>query len=77
VRQRIVLTAVLLLVACVLVVGTQNIDERVTVHLLLWSLDSSLLVVFLSSLGLGIALAELFRVLRSVRRRRSARASAS
>lgn len=72
VRQRLALILVLLVVAVVLVAGTQNFDERATVRFLLWSLDAPLLVFFLASVALGILADELVRLFVYLRRRTSA-----
>ena len=67
--QRVVLIGVLVMVAVLLVVGSQNYEERARVRFLLWSRETRLLTVFLSSIGLGIFLDEAVRRFRSVRRR--------
>lgn len=67
-RQRASLMFILLALAIALVVGTQNFDERASVHFLLWSFDLPLLIFFLGSVSLGVLSAELAR-LRSRRRR--------
>lgn len=74
---RLVLIFVLLAVAVLLVVGTQNFDERARVRFLLWSWESPLLIFFLISVGLGVAADEVTRLLLRLRRRRRARASGS
>lgn len=68
--QRLVLIFVLLAVAILLVVGTQNFDERARVRFLLWSWETPLLVFFLISVGLGIFADEVTRLLLRLRRRR-------
>ena len=69
VRQRLSLILILLVLAVVLVAGTQNLDERATVRFLLWSFDAPLLVFFLASAALGILADELVRLFVYLRRR--------
>ncbi len=71
VRQRLALILVLLVLAVVLVVGTQNFDERATVRLLVWSFDSPLLIFFLASVALGVLADEFVRLFVFLRRRGS------
>jgi uncharacterized integral membrane protein len=75
--QRVVLIGVLVMVAVLLVVGSQNYEERARVRFLLWSRETRLLTVFLSSIGLGIFLDEAVRRFRSVRRRQNALAASA
>ena len=70
--KRVVLIGVLVFVAVVLVVGSQNYEERARVRFLLWSRETRLLTIFLASIGLGVILAEAVRRFRSVRRRQQA-----
>lgn len=71
VRQRLAFILVLLVLAVLLVVGTQNLDERATVHFLLWSFDAPLLLFFLASVALGILADEFVRLFMYFRRRSS------
>jgi uncharacterized integral membrane protein len=71
VGQRVILIAVLLAVAILLVVGTQNFDERTRVHFLLWSWEVPLLIFFLICVGLGILADEVFRLFFRLRPRRA------
>ncbi len=75
--QRVVLIGVLVIVAVLLVVGSQNYEERARVRFLLWSRETRLLTIFLASIGLGIVLDEAVRRFQSVRRRQNAIAAAS
>ena len=52
--QRLFLIMVLLSIAVLLVVGTQNYDERARVHFLIWSKEVRLVSFFLLSVGVGI-----------------------
>jgi uncharacterized integral membrane protein len=56
-------------VAILLVVGTQNVDEQVSVHFLFWTFDAPLIVFFLASVLLGVLGVELARFSRQRRRR--------
>jgi Ni/Fe-hydrogenase subunit HybB-like protein len=61
--QRLVLILILLAIAVVLVVGTQNYDERMQVHFLLWSKEMRLITFFLVSVGIGVLTGEILRLL--------------
>ena len=74
--KRVVMIGVLVMVAVILVVGSQNYEERARVRFLLWSRETRLLTIFLASTALGIVLDEAVRRFRSVRRRQNAIAAA-
>jgi uncharacterized integral membrane protein len=67
--QRVVLIVILLGIAVLLVVGTQNYDERVLVRFLAWSREMRLLAFFLLSVAAGILIDETLRLLLRPRRR--------
>jgi uncharacterized integral membrane protein len=67
----LVLILILLAIAVLLVVGTQNYDERTQVHFLIWSKEMRLVTFFLLSVGIGIVAGEILRILLRMTRRGS------